>query len=59
MVGAIFIDLRKVFDTVEHVELLTKLKTYKIEGEELTSKTIYLIGPNASNLELLFENLKM
>ncbi len=34
-VGAVFIDLRKVFNTVDHGILLRKLVAYGVEGREL------------------------
>ena len=35
MVGTVFIDLKKAFDTLSHAKILSKLKTYGISGLEL------------------------
>ena len=42
LVGAVFIDLRKAFDTLSHDVLLTKLKVYGVNGRELAWFTYYL-----------------
>ena len=44
LVGAIFIDLTKAFDTVSHSVLLSKLSVYGIKGVELEWFTNYLFG---------------
>ena len=44
LVGAVFIDLRKAFDTLSHDVLLTKLKVYGVNGRELAWFTDYLFG---------------
>ena len=44
LVGAVFIDLRKAFDTLSHDVLLTKLKAYGVNGTELAWFTDYLFG---------------
>lgn len=44
LVGAVFIDLRKGFDTLSHDVLLTKLKVYGMKGRELAWFTDYLFG---------------
>ncbi len=42
--GAIFLDLRKAFDTVSHGALLTKLPSYGIHGSELAWFENYLFN---------------
>ena len=44
IVGAIFIDLTKAFDTVSHIVLLSKLSAYGIRGVELEWFTNYLFS---------------
>ena len=44
MVGAVFIDLSKAFDTLGHSTLLAKLPAYGIDGNELLWFTDYLFG---------------
>jgi hypothetical protein len=44
MVGAVFIDLSKLFDTLGHSTLLAKLPAYGIDGNELSWFTDYLFG---------------
>ena len=44
MTGAIFIDLRKAFDTVDHASLLSKLTIYGIRNEELMWFEDYLFN---------------
>ena len=44
MTGAVFIDLRKVFDTVDHARLLSKLPIYGIKNKELSWFESYLFG---------------
>jgi len=44
MTGAVFIDLRKAFDTVDHVRLLSKLPIYGIKSKELCWFESYLFG---------------
>ena len=44
MVGAVFIDLSKAFDTLGHSTLLAKLPAYGIIGNELLWFTDYLFG---------------
>ena len=44
MVGAIFIDLSKAFDTISHAKLLDKLKQYGICNKELMWFTDYLFN---------------
>ena len=44
LVGAIFIDLTKAFDTVSHSVLLSKLSVYGIKGVELEWFTNYLFS---------------
>ncbi|CAB4033446.1 Hypothetical predicted protein [Paramuricea clavata] len=42
--GAVFIDLKKAFDTVDHGRLLSKLSHYGIKDKELTWFENYLFG---------------
>ena len=42
LTGAVFIDLWKAFDTVDHAQLLSKLPAYKITGRELHWLESYL-----------------
>ena len=44
MTGAVFIDLRKAFDTVDHERLLSKLLNYGIKNKELCWFESYLFG---------------
>ena len=44
MTGAVFIDLRKAFDTVDHARLLSKLPIYSIKSKELCWFESYLFG---------------
>ena len=42
LVGAVFVDLSKAFDTISHSILLTKQPSYDIDGNELTWFEDYL-----------------
>ena len=44
MVGAIFIDFSKAFDTISHTKLLTKLTAYGVRNVELAWITDYLFN---------------
>ena len=44
MTGAVLIDLRKAFDTVDHVRLLSKLPNHGIENKELCWFESYPFG---------------
>ena len=44
MVGAIFIDFSKAFDTISHSKLLTKLTAYGVINVELAWITDYLFN---------------
>ena len=42
LTGAVFVDLRKAYDTVDHARVLSKLPLYGINGEELKWLESYL-----------------
>ena len=44
LVGAVFIDLSKAFDTISHSKVLTKLPSYGIDGKELRWFEDYLFN---------------
>ena len=44
LTGAVFVDLRKAFDTVDHARLLSKLPAYGITGRELHWFESYLFN---------------
>ena len=44
MTGAVFIDLRKAFDTVDHARLLSKLPICRIKNKEVSWFESYLFG---------------
>ena len=47
LVGAVFVDLSKAFDTISHSKLLTKLPSYGIDGKERTWFEDYLFNRSA------------
>ena len=47
LVGAVFIDLSKAFDTVSHSQLISKLSSYGIHDKELDWFTDYLFNRQA------------
>ena len=44
LAGAVFVDLKKAFDTIGHAQLLAKLPKYGIRDSELTWFTDYLFN---------------
>ena len=62
LVGTVFIDLSKAFDSLSHAVLLTKLEAYGIKGNELLWFTDYLFsrqqyvstGATKSSIEPVF-----
>ena len=44
LVGSVYIDLSKAFDTISHSMLIEKLQTYGVKGEELVWFIDYLFG---------------
>ena len=46
MTGAVFLDLRKAFDTVDHSRIIPKLLLYGIQDKELAWLESYLFGRN-------------
>ena len=65
LVGALFIDLSKAFDTLSHSKLLAKLPSYDIESTELSWFTDYLFqrkitvsyGDSMSDCQSLFSGV--
>ena len=47
LLGALFVDLSKAFDTISHSKLLTKLPSYGIDSKELTWFEDYLFNRSA------------
>ena len=47
LVGTVFVDLSKAFDTTSHSTLLTKLPSYGVDGKELTWFEDYLFDRSA------------
>ena len=45
LTGLIYLDLSKAFDTVSHSYLLSKLRSYGINGNEFTRFENYLFNP--------------
>ena len=44
MVGAVFVNLRKAFDTIDHCLLCGKLERYGIQHDKLCWFVSYLVG---------------
>ena len=65
LVGAIFIDLSKAFDTLSHGTLLNKLQAYGVMNDELLWFNDYLfgctqyvqIGKNSSSIQPVFSGV--
>ena len=55
LTGAVFIDLRKAFDTVDHARLLSKLPAYGIIGRELRWFESYLFNRKRF---VVFDNIR-
>ena len=47
--GAVFLDLKKAFDTVHHKTLLKKLSLFGVTGQELDWFTSYLSGKSVKS----------
>ena len=47
--GAVFLDLRKAFDTVDHLLLINKLKALGVAGKSLAWFSLISLWPDSAN----------
>ena len=59
MIGAVYLDLSKAFDTIGHGLLPNKLNTYGVRGKELDWLTDYLFNRTQSKSKMLDQALSL